>query len=411
MRAHPGSDPRNIGDVRTALLRFLARQRELALAYDLPNPPTIVDLIRERLADETCTILILGEANKGKSTFANAIVGRPGLIPEGIDRHTSQAFRVRLAEREAYRVRYEDDSSEMLTRDELSTIGTQSLTGEGTFGHDGRIVRYIEIDIAPDPARPLPLPPEVVLIDTPGLGTLNAAHAQVTQRFLPLADAVIFVLDSDAPVLTPELEIIATVLETTSHILFVQTKLGDAGEAKWRENQRRNEEILTGRFGAQLGKIAVWPIDSLVLQQALARGNKGMERASHFPEFLAAFKRFLDRAVMWGRCVNAALAARPYQDYGDAQLAQRLQDFDLVGAGDHAQALADLERRRAVFLADWGEAGRKRGELLAKVANDTSAASSRMRLALEDPHLSNPAPDHMSVPPVLCARRSRRSKP
>ena len=50
----------------------------------------------------------------------------------------------------------------------------------------------------------------IVLIDTPGIGGLNAAHAAATLAFLPVADALVFVTDASAELTAPELEFLAS---------------------------------------------------------------------------------------------------------------------------------------------------------------------------------------------------------
>ncbi len=49
----------------------------------------------------------------------------------------------------------------------------------------------------------------ITLIDTPGIGGLNAAHAAATLAFLPVADALVFVSDASAELTGPELEFLA----------------------------------------------------------------------------------------------------------------------------------------------------------------------------------------------------------
>ncbi|MFN8516617.1 MAG: hypothetical protein U0841_29365 [Chloroflexia bacterium] len=88
MAAHPSNNPRGIEEVRLALLRFLARQRELALAYDLPNLPTIVEIIRERLTDETCTIAASAKPIRGRA-LRQRDRRPPEAAPEG-DRPSHQ---------------------------------------------------------------------------------------------------------------------------------------------------------------------------------------------------------------------------------------------------------------------------------------------------------------------------------
>ena len=50
----------------------------------------------------------------------------------------------------------------------------------------------------------------LTLVDTPGVGGLNAGHAAATLAFLPSADALVFVTDASAELSGPELEFLAS---------------------------------------------------------------------------------------------------------------------------------------------------------------------------------------------------------
>ncbi|MDP9481997.1 MAG: dynamin family protein, partial [Chloroflexota bacterium] len=65
----------------------------------------------------------------------------------------------------------------------------------------------------------------VSLIDTPGIGGLNAAHAAATLAFLPVADALVFVTDASAELTRPELEFLASAVDAGPLILVALTKI------------------------------------------------------------------------------------------------------------------------------------------------------------------------------------------
>ena len=138
-------------------------------------------------------MLVAGEAKRGKTTFINALIGRD-LLPTDVDIATCQVFRIQQAELEGYRVRFEDDSAQEIGSTDLARFGSQTLADAGQAPRLDQIIRYMEVDV---PVRFLP--PEITLLDTPGLGSLYAHHALITERFVPSADAVIFVLDSNSP--------------------------------------------------------------------------------------------------------------------------------------------------------------------------------------------------------------------
>jgi predicted GTPase len=65
----------------------------------------------------------------------------------------------------------------------------------------------------------------LTLVDTPGIGGLNAAHAAATLAFLPVADALVFVTDASAELTGPELEFLASAVDAGPMILVALTKI------------------------------------------------------------------------------------------------------------------------------------------------------------------------------------------
>jgi hypothetical protein len=65
----------------------------------------------------------------------------------------------------------------------------------------------------------------VVVVDTPGVGGLDAAHADVTLAALATADVLLFVVDSSAPISDQELSFLSRVTERIGTVLFAVTKI------------------------------------------------------------------------------------------------------------------------------------------------------------------------------------------
>ena len=231
-------------------------------------------------------MLVVGEVKRGKSSFINALIGQ-NILPTDVDVATSQVFRVCRAEREAYRIRFEDGTAKEINRADLPRYGSQVVADvEGTPRLD-QIIRWIEIDV---PVRFLP--PEVSILDTPGLGGLYELHAEITQRFIPQADAVVFVLDSTRPIIDEELKYLEEILKKTRSVFFIQTKIDSFRTQQWQDVQRRNQEILRQRFHDRLTDYRVWPVSSKLLSMAAVQGDPDFEIASKHRELAPVLKRF-----------------------------------------------------------------------------------------------------------------------
>ena len=335
---------------------LIAKSKE----FELAEPPEALKRRAQKLRENTYEVLVVGEAKRGKSTFVNALIGRD-ILPTAVEVATSQVFNVRPAKQEAYRLRFEDGSARQITAADLPRYGSQIMAEAGVVPAPGEIIRWIEVDM---PVRFLP--PGVSILDTPGLGALYAGHARITHRFVPEADAVIFVLESGQPVVHEDLKFIEQILTVTRKIFFVQTKIDQYNKEDWQNVQRRNMEILAAKFKGRLADTRVWPVSSTNLRKA-ASANKKTEEAylmvSRHKELAAGLKAFLARLAGWDRAAEAMAAAVPYFTTSRKALEGRLAGL----TADTKQKQAEMQKIAAEgkrqFEAEWGPQGRKYREL------------------------------------------------
>ncbi len=363
--------------VRQKTLTILGSLMERARAFGLPDPSPSLSQSRHKLVDNTYQVLVVGEAKRGKSTFVNALIGRD-ILPTDVDIATSQVFRVCPAEREAYRLRYEDDSLEEIKVGDLPRFGSQIVADAGGLPRLDQIIRWIEVDV---PVRFLPA--NVRVLDTPGLGAIYAGHALITERFVPEADAVLFIVDSQAPIGEPEIQIIAKLLKVTRSIFFVQTKIDQFRREVWQEIQKRNQEILKARFGDRLEDTRVWPISSINLRKAAQTGDDDYLMVSRHTELALALRAFLDRVSGWGRSAEALVMAAQYHAASHQLLAARLAAL----TGESQQKRAEVQQRaverRRLFEADWGEHGQKRQDLVQSIQRIAALGRQAIRSGLQ----------------------------
>jgi hypothetical protein len=206
----------------------------------------------------------------------------------------------------------------------------------------------------------------VSILDTPGLGSLYAGHAQITYRFVPEADAVIFVLESGQPVVDEDLKFVEQILAVTRNIFFIQTKIDQYNKEDWQEVQSRNQEILKARFKDRLADTRVWPVSSTNLRKA-ASADKKTEQAylmvSRHKELTAALQAFLARVSGWGRTTEAIAVAARYHDTSRKALAGRLAGLTAESEQKQAELQKVAVEAKRRFDAEWGIQGQKYREL------------------------------------------------
>lgn len=341
-------------EILSILLRLLDRGKALAL----PAPPQALIEARHSLASDTYTVLVVGEAKRGKSTFVNALIGRT-LLPTAVEIATSQVFRIGHADQPTFRLRFEDGSQRPIAEQELARYGSQAVADvEGTPRLDS-LVRWIEVEV---PLRFLP--PNLRLMDTPGLGSLYGHHAEITQRFLPHADAVIYVLDSSRPLGTLDLEFIAAILAITPRMFFIQTMIDLHRRAQWQEVRDRNQALLAERFGDKLVDTRVWPVSSTLLLTGAETEDDDYVTASRQKDMIAALQGFLFQVAGIDRAAQALVVAEGYQRIGARALAARLAALEERSKEQRAATQQRAAQRREQFEAEWGERGGQRASLL-----------------------------------------------
>src|SRR5260370_3118278 len=350
----------------------LIRQRTVSVLEELSTTntqfglatfPKELEEYRKRFAENTYNVLVVGEAKGGKSSFVNALIGRD-LLPTDVDIATNQVFRVTQAEKDSFALRFDNGSTLPISTAELLEYGSQAVRDRR---EPSRVnldhLNWIEVNVPIDF-----LPTGISLLDTPGLGSLYAVHAQITQRFVPLADAVIFVLDSSGPMGEFELQFLENILEVTRHVFFIQTKIDLYDKGHWQQIQQRHQTILAERFGDHLVDTHVWPISNRNLLKATEMKEQGGNRAgflklSRQPELSDALELFLFKVAGVNRCHDALLLADHYYMTSRKMLASQLAALD----GKSTQELVNQQQQVAQLLqqfeADWGPRGKKKWEL------------------------------------------------
>lgn len=357
---HSGNITEQIEGIRRQTVAVLDDLIAKAGEFELADPPAALGRYRRKLRENAYKVLVVGEAKRGKSTFVNALIGRT-ILPTDVNVATSQVFNIRPSEREAYRLRFEDGSEREILAEDLPRYGSRTMPHAGVVATVDQVIRWIEVDV---PIRFLP--EGVSILDTPGLGALYAGHAQITHRFVPEADAVIFVLESGQPVVEDDLKFIEQILTVTRNIFFVQTKIDQYNKEDWQNIQSRNEEILAERFKGRLADTRVWPVSSTNLRKAASADEKTEQAylmVSRHKELRGALQAFLARVSGWGRTAEAAALAANYHTMSHKALGGRLAGLTAESEQKKAELRKAAVESKRRFDAEWGIQGKKYREL------------------------------------------------
>jgi GTP-binding protein EngB required for normal cell division len=248
-------------------------------------------------------LVVMGEIKKGKSSFINALLGEPDLLPTASDVATATVFKIMYGPERRFKVFFLPDV-DTDRRPEPKVIEASDLRDYGTeAGNRGnqRRVDFIGLEL------PHPLLREgLVIVDTPGVGGLFKAHRDITWRYAPNADAICFVLDSVESVISnDELAFLKELTQkVTRKIFFVQTKTDAADVEQWRGWEKRNREHLAKHLGIAPGRLLYFPVSAkrkgVADKQNSAPEKKDQEKAlrSLDRSGFAAVLKFLSQGLM-----------------------------------------------------------------------------------------------------------------
>ena len=282
---------------------------------------------QRRLAAETATKLsgsglyaaVIGEFKRGKTTLINTLLDAQ-LLPTGVLPVTAIPSLVRFGAQPRARISFLDGSAAEVTVDELPAYLTEQGNPANTKG-----VREASIEY---PAAVLES--GLVLVDTPGTGSVHLHNTQATTAFLPRVDVALVVLTVDAPFSDAEARLLEDTARTAARIAvclnkidrltpdetrealaFVRARVaalfgpldvpvfalsarsrGDAGIAvlfRWLHDDIAGEQVsLANERGAQVATTLLQFADGLLQLQAAAAAKPAQEARAARAAFVAA---------------------------------------------------------------------------------------------------------------------------
>ncbi|MGL4650252.1 MAG: dynamin family protein, partial [Caldilineaceae bacterium] len=263
--------------------------------------------------DELFLLVIVGEFNAGKTAFLNALLGRK-LLPEGVTPTTAHIHLLRYGEQ---------------------------MTHE-TVGED-----YIVVHLPVEWLR------EINLVDTPGTNAVVQRHQQITERFIPQSDLVLFVTSADRPFSESERAFLERIRQWGKKVVIVVNKIdivqSDEDRRTILQFVRENAQQLLGV------EPQVFPVSARAAQAArFVENGAGVARQPDPPDFAALESYLLGKLDAAGRMrlklENPLGVAQRLLDSAGAQLENRQgllkADFETLDAIDAQLVAYEQDMRR-----------------------------------------------------------------
>ena len=305
-----------------------------------------------RLAADTFQLAVAGQFSRGKTTLMNALLGGP-YLPMGALPMTSVLTTVRYGSRPKAIVRRR--ASGLAAEVPLAQVAGYIAQASATRAEQQVVSAEVEV-----PAEILRLGFE--FIDTPGVGSAIEINTATTRRFLPQADAVIFVTGFDSPLTQAEAGFLADAARHAGKLFLVLNKRDlvsgqDADAALDFVRNRLREDL--GMSGPRL-----FPLSALQALEAAVHGDDGQLAASGLPDLHAELREFLTAGKT--RLFLRNIADRAARLVSGQQRSLRLGRLALDGGPDPEAVLAAFDARTA-------DLDRQRGALAGTIAGRIEA--------------------------------------
>lgn len=251
--------------------------------------------LKEKLSEEVFNLVVAGQFKRGKSTLINALLGE-SLLPSGVVPLTSAVTVIRSGKVPLATVE--------LRTGERRTIELAALRDYVTERGNPGNVKGVERVVIDHPS-PL-LAGGVRLVDTPGIGSVYAHNTDETRKYLPQADAVLFVASVDQPVSRAELDFLAGVREYAGKIFCLLNKIDYLRPDELRESLEFSTEAVRNALGAS---IPVFPTSARLALEGKLHGNADDVARSGFRELEHALGRFMaeEKTSAWLDSVTRSL--------------------------------------------------------------------------------------------------------
>ncbi|MBP1673659.1 MAG: Dynamin family protein [Bacteroidetes bacterium] len=167
-------------------------------------------------------VVVCGEMKRGKSSLLTAFLEEENIFPIDVNTCTNVVTVVRYGKTEKIEVFFEKRESNGDIKYESSLIRREEIEKYVTEYGNEQNKKHVNCIVVEIPNKKLK--EGFVFVDTPGVGSLNFAHAQVTYGFLPNADVMLFVSDVLNPLTDSELKFFEKAYGFCKNIIFPLTK-------------------------------------------------------------------------------------------------------------------------------------------------------------------------------------------
>ncbi|MDO4870322.1 MAG: dynamin family protein [Bacillota bacterium] len=200
-----------------------------------------IEGLLQKLRKKEVTIAVIGQFKRGKTTMVNSMLGSK-LLPVGIVPITAAVTRIRYGD-ESSVVYYQNGLSEEVPADQL-----HSFISEQENPDNARGVAEVELRTKSDFLKD-----GLVLVDTPGVGSVHENNSRSAYEFARESDGVIFMLSVDSPVNQIEIEFLKSVRKYAGKFYFAVNKIDTIDDEDLQEYLQYCNALICGIMDCEPG--------------------------------------------------------------------------------------------------------------------------------------------------------------
>jgi hypothetical protein len=305
--------------------------------------------LAKKLREEIFNLVAAGQFKRGKSSVINALLGE-ALLPVGVIPLTSVVTEVRHGETVSARVVFESGERREVPPDALPDYATETRNPHNVKGVREVLISY------PSPW----LESGVRLVDTPGIGSIFEHNTDVTQRYLPQADAVLFVGSVDQPMSRAELDFLESIRPYAAKIFCLLNKTDYLSPDELQESLAFSRRAIETALGVA---VPIYPVSARFALEGKRVGDARAEAASGFVAFEQALRVFMtdEKELIWLK----SIAQNVLRILAQARLQVNLELAAL------AAPLEQVQRNLIAFAGKKQEVQRARAEYYVLLESNT----------------------------------------
>ncbi|MGN0702019.1 MAG: dynamin family protein [Lentihominibacter sp.] len=244
--------------------------------------------LADKLENKSVTIAVIGQFKRGKTTMINSILGRK-LLPTGIVPITAAVTRIKYGAGEMGEkacVCYTNGLREEVPADNL-----HKYISEQENRNNERGVAEVRIQIECDFLKE-----GLVLVDTPGVGSVHENNSKSAYDFVRESDGVVFMLSVDSPVNEIEVDFLKRVRRYAGKFYFTVNKVDTVEDEELEEYMEYCSTLLSSIMG-------ILPEDddakAVKLIPISARKNTGIDKLTEMikNDLLQCSEEIMERSV------------------------------------------------------------------------------------------------------------------